>query len=205
MSVRQSLLAILDQGPCYGYQLRAEFERRTGGGWPLNVGQVYNTLDRLERDGLVSKGGSDDQGHVFYRITDAGRREVHDWLASAVVHAAHAVRDELIVKLALGATLPEADLEAMLTAQHEVASAALARATAALHDLSDPVDAISWAKQLTLQAEQSRARAELSWLETVERSWLAAPEDVRQGAALDDAPVRRGRPARAEALDSTLG
>ena len=72
MSVRQSLLAILDQGPCYGYQLRAEFERRTGSTWPLNVGQIYTTLDRLERDGLVAKGETDDQGHVFYDITDAG-------------------------------------------------------------------------------------------------------------------------------------
>ena len=51
MTVRQSLLAILDQGPCYGHQLRAEFERRTGATWPLNVGQIYNTLERLEREG----------------------------------------------------------------------------------------------------------------------------------------------------------
>ena len=60
MTVRQSLLAILDQGPCYGYQLRAEFDRRTGSTWPLNVGQIYNTIDRLERDGLVAKGATDE-------------------------------------------------------------------------------------------------------------------------------------------------
>ena len=58
MSVRQSLLAILDQAPCYGYQLRGEFETRTGGTWPLNVGQVYTTLSRLERDGLVEASGA---------------------------------------------------------------------------------------------------------------------------------------------------
>jgi DNA-binding PadR family transcriptional regulator len=45
VSVRQSLLAILDQGPCYGYQLKSEFDRRTGSTWPLNVGQIYNTLE----------------------------------------------------------------------------------------------------------------------------------------------------------------
>ena len=50
MSVRQSLLAILDQGPCYGYQLRAEFDRRTGSTWPLNVGQIYNTLEQVLAD-----------------------------------------------------------------------------------------------------------------------------------------------------------
>ena len=49
MSVKQSLLAMLDEGPRYGAQLRAEFETRTGGTWPLNVGQVYTTLARLER------------------------------------------------------------------------------------------------------------------------------------------------------------
>src|SRR5688572_1583616 len=71
MSVRQSLLAILDQAPCYGYQLRTEFDRRTGSTWPLNVGQIYSTLDRLERDGLVMKGETDEHGHVYYAITDA--------------------------------------------------------------------------------------------------------------------------------------
>ncbi|CAI7673602.1 unnamed protein product [Penicillium discolor] len=73
MSVRQSLLAILDQGPCYGYQLRHEFDRRTGSTWPLNVGQIYNTLERLERDGLVQRGEADDHGH-----RDASRQRLED-------------------------------------------------------------------------------------------------------------------------------
>lgn len=105
MSVRLSLLAILDQGPCYGYQLRAEFDRRTGSTWPLNVGQIYNTLDRLERDGLVLKGETDDQGHVYWEITDAGRAEVSAWLASPVERTS-GTRDELAIKLAIAATLP---------------------------------------------------------------------------------------------------
>ena len=50
MSVRQGLLALLAEGEAYGYQLRSDFEQRTGGTWPLNIGQVYTTLDRLERD-----------------------------------------------------------------------------------------------------------------------------------------------------------
>jgi len=96
MSVRQSLLAILDQGPCYGYQLRAEFDRRTGSTWPLNVGQIYNTLDRLERDGLVTKDDVDAQGHVFWRITDAGSAEVAAWLGSPVERVP-GTRDELAI------------------------------------------------------------------------------------------------------------
>ena len=83
MSVKQALLALLEQGPMYGYQLRTEFEQRTGSTWPLNVGQVYTTLARLERDGLVEQlerdghGGAveagEREGQVFYRVTDLGR------------------------------------------------------------------------------------------------------------------------------------
>ena len=53
MSIRHALLALLSEGPKYGLKLREEFEERTGEVWPLNVGQVHTTLQRLERDGLV--------------------------------------------------------------------------------------------------------------------------------------------------------
>src|SRR6187431_415146 len=85
MSVRHGLLAILAQGPCYGYQLRQEFDRRTGGTWSLNVGQVYSTLDRLERDGLVETAGTDAEGRAIYAITNAGRTEAHEWLIGPVL------------------------------------------------------------------------------------------------------------------------
>ncbi len=88
MSIRQSLLALLEAEPRYGYQLRQEFEHRTGGTWPLNVGQVYSTLARLERDGLVEPVGQRPTRattqQVFYAITDAGRDEVRAWFASPV-------------------------------------------------------------------------------------------------------------------------
>ena len=54
MSVKHGLLALLCEGPRYGYELKAAFETRTGEAWPLNVGQVYTTLARLERDGQVA-------------------------------------------------------------------------------------------------------------------------------------------------------
>ncbi|GAA4291170.1 hypothetical protein GCM10023178_64170 [Actinomadura luteofluorescens] len=71
MSIRHGLLALLSQGPRYGYQLRAEFESSTGATWPLNIGQVYSTLSRLERDELVTRVGADDEGRFVYR---RGRR-----------------------------------------------------------------------------------------------------------------------------------
>ena len=72
MSVRHALLALLSEGPKYGLQLRQEFEDRTGEVWPLNVGQVYTTLQRLERDGLVD---ADDDGagpQRIFSLTTAG-------------------------------------------------------------------------------------------------------------------------------------
>ncbi len=90
MSVRMGVLALLVGGPGYGYQLRGEFEQRTGGSWPLNIGQVYTTLDRLERDGLVARGDADDDGHVVYTATDAGREAVAAGSASRCRRSADA-------------------------------------------------------------------------------------------------------------------
>ena len=59
MSVPHALLALLTEGPKYGLRLQNEFEARTGEVWPLNVGQVYTTLQRLERDGLVEADGTE--------------------------------------------------------------------------------------------------------------------------------------------------
>ena len=105
MSVRQSLLALLREGPRYGALLKADFEARTGGVWPLNVGQVYTTLARLERDGfVVGDGKADDEGKIAYRLTDAGRAEADAWWL-APVGVAEPARDELVIKLALACLL----------------------------------------------------------------------------------------------------
>ena len=80
MSVRHALLALLSEGPKYGLQLRQEFEARTGEVWPLNVGQVYTTLQRLERDGLVASEDGDDGPQKGYRLTEPGRSELLHWL-----------------------------------------------------------------------------------------------------------------------------
>ncbi len=89
MSVPHALLALLSEGPKYGLQLREEFEAGTGEVWPLNVGQVYKTLSRLERDGLAeSEGAGQDGPQKRYRITADGRDV-------ARVLAAHAAGPDL--------------------------------------------------------------------------------------------------------------
>ena len=84
MSVKHGLLALLQRGSRYGYQLRTEFEHATGGTWPLNIGQVYTTLTRLERDGLVRALPESDGGQRPYEITEEGRVEVALWFASPI-------------------------------------------------------------------------------------------------------------------------
>ncbi|WP_136586775.1 PadR family transcriptional regulator [Microbacterium hydrothermale] len=180
MSVRQSLLAILDRGACYGSQLRAEYERRTGAA--VNVGQVYTTLERLERDGLVEGAGVDDEARVLWRPTDAGRLEARSWLTTASLAEG---RDDVALKIALAVTLPETDVEAVLSAQRDAVRAALA----ATDVEDDPEDAVAVA--IVRAARRARLEADLRWLDEVER--------LTAGAEPFDLAVerpRRGRPAR---------
>ena len=128
MTVRNALLALLEQGPMYGYQLRAEFERRTGATWPLNVGQVYTTLARLERDGFVAgETGADDEGsvtRVMYVATAAGREEAAAWFTTPVART-QPPRDELAIKLALAVTVPGVDVGTVIQQQRSATMTAL--------------------------------------------------------------------------------
>jgi len=117
MSVRSGLMALLAEGEKYGAQLRSEFEARTGATWPLNVGQVYTTLDRLVRDGLVeSAGASDAEGRIAYRLTPAGHAELGDWWTTPVDRTS-TPRDELTIKLALAVTAPAVDVQRVVQTQ----------------------------------------------------------------------------------------
>ncbi|MEX0169891.1 PadR family transcriptional regulator [Streptomyces sp. LMG1-1-1.1] len=116
MSIRHGLLALLERGPRYGSQLRTEFESRTGATWPLNVGQVYTTLNRLERDGMVAQSGEDAAGHALYAITDDGRTELRTWFEKPVDRTSPA-RDELAIKLAMAVGAPSVDIRDVIQSQ----------------------------------------------------------------------------------------
>jgi len=192
VSVRQSLLAILDQGPCYGYQLRAEFDRRTGSTWPLNVGQIYNTLERLERDALVQRGEADEQGHVYWQITDAGSAEVAQWLSSPVVRT-QATRDELAIKLAVAATLPGVDVAAVIQAQRRASLSHLQSMQRAKYAGGDPEGPAELAWSLVVDSMIFAAEAEVRWLDHTEQR-LALHPNHAMGLELATERPKRGRP-----------
>jgi DNA-binding PadR family transcriptional regulator len=201
MSVRQSLLAILDQGPCYGYQLRTEFDRRTGSTWPLNVGQIYNTLDRLERDGLVAKRDVDEHGHVYWEITDAGAAEVRQWLASPVERS-QGTRDELAIKLAVAATLPGIDVAGIIQTQRRASLAQLQSLNRAKYAGANPDGPEELAWSLVVDSMIFAAEAEVRWLDHTEQR-LALHPDHAMALELSTERPKRGRPAKAEASDPT--
>jgi len=116
MSVRHAMLALLSEGPKYGLQLREEFEARTGEVWPLNVGQVYTTLQRLERDGLVESDGDGEVGpQKGFRITAEGERELARWLRTPP-DLSSPPRDELVMKVLVALHVPSADVHAVIQA-----------------------------------------------------------------------------------------
>ena len=161
MSVRHGLLALLAEGPSYGYQLRTKLEARTGGTWPLNIGQVYTTLSRLQRDGLVA--ATEAGGQATYRITEAGRRAVADWFTGPVERPAPA-RDELAIKLALAVDSPTVDVRRVVQVQRTATATAVQELTRARAG-ADPSDLAS---TLVLDALIFQAEAELRWLDHCE-------------------------------------
>ena len=161
MSVKHALLALLEQEPMYGYQLRAAFQERTAETWPLNIGQVYTTLARLERDGLVEGGDTDDDGHQIYKLTEAGQAEVTAWFGSAVPRT-QPPRDELAIKLALAVTAPALDVTAVIQRQRSATMAALQGYNRQKRTTTD------LAYGLVLDSLIFAAEAEVRWLDHCE-------------------------------------
>jgi DNA-binding PadR family transcriptional regulator len=170
--VRNGLLALLERDPMYGYQLRSEFEASTGATWPLNVGQVYTTLARLERDGLVEPvGEAEGEGRVTYRITDAGRAEVVHWFATPVGGETRP-RDELAIKLAMALTTPGIDAHRVIQTQRTATLRSLQDLTR-LKARADEVADAAWL--LVLESMIFKAEAEVRWLDHCEVRITAVP------------------------------
>ena len=169
MSVKHALLALLSWKPSTMYQLRKDFDASTGETWPLNIGQVSTTLQRLERDGLVEQDVTAAGEPEPWRLTDRGRLEVHAWWHSPVPRETPG-RDELVIKLALAVTVPGVDIADLVQRQR---SATLR----VLHDITKArrgVDAADIAVRLVLDNHIFTTEAELRWLDDVEETLVRA-------------------------------
>ena len=181
MSVKMGILALLERSSAYGYQLKQEFEASTGGRWPVNVGQVYTTLDRLERDGLVRRTGEGVDGQVIFDITADGQAEVTEWLTTATLSPS-ADRNELAVKIALASLLPKVDIHAVIQTHRKAALAAMHGVTVAKR-----ADADDLLGELVLEAIAFRAEAEVRWLDHAETRILQARRRSTRDAAATEA------------------
>jgi len=198
MSIRHSLLALLESGPMYGYQLRTEFEARTGGTWPLNVGQVYTTLARLERDHLVQAVSADAEGQQHYRLTDAGRQAVAGWFRTPVDRTAPP-RDELAIKLALALTTPGIDVEDVVRRQRTATVQTLQDYTR-LKTRADDAGDIAWL--LVLDSLVFQAEAEIRWLDHCEARLVRYGAHRSEVTRTEAAATRTGH---AETLSERAG
>lgn len=207
MSVKHSLLALLTQGPRYGYQLRSEFEERTGATWPLNIGQVYTTLDRLERDGLVEDTGDDGEGHRVYAITDAGRTEVADWFAQPATPSTPP-RNELAIKLAIAVTTPGVDVERVIQAQRTSTLRQLQDVTRAKRSVSEDATGTELAGLLVLESLIFTAESEIRWLDHCEAAVLRAArhrQETTEDAAAGTSPGQDSSPRPVPAHSTPKG
>ena len=196
MSVRHALLALLSEGPKYGLQLREEFEARTGEVWPLNVGQVYTTLQRLERDGLVE---SDDAGQdgrektpqKAFRITAAGHDELEGWLRTPPDLSAPP-RDELIMKVLVAMRVPGIDVQDVIQVHRRYLVELMQQWTRIKEAEADSDLGLA----LVVDAELFRLDSVIRWLDAADgRIKRAAAEPAGQpGAAAPAVPRRRGSP-----------
>ncbi len=162
MSLRFGVLGLLAEQPLHGYQVKQSFEDLLGGTWEVNVGQVYQTLQRLERDGLVqATGDRGDRGRQAYGVTDAGRDAFAEWLDDPEQQP-QVLREEVYIKLALLGRHADGRLEHVLDSQRRVY---LQR----LRDLADQERAAQAAGRMELallfKGALLHTEADLKWLD----------------------------------------
>src|SRR5437868_16094 len=120
VSLKYGVLGLLAEEPLHGYEVKNRFERMLGGTWEVNIGQVYTTLQRLERDGLVeASGGRGDRNKLAYRTTTAGRAAFLAWLERPDDEPIH-LREGIYVKLLLASRLGGDRRRRLLTGQRRV-------------------------------------------------------------------------------------
>ena len=190
MSVRHALLALLSEGPKYGLQLRQEFETRTGEVWPLNVGQVYTTLQRLERDGLVESDTEEDGPQKSYVITTDGATELNDWLQTPPA-VTQPPRDELVIKVLVAVQVPGVDVHNVMQVHRRHLIELMQRYTTVKADAAEGDLPLA----LVVDAELFRVEAAVRWLDAADARLRRVPR-ASTGPAASPMPARRATTGR---------
>jgi DNA-binding PadR family transcriptional regulator len=178
MSIRHALLALLSEGPKYGFQLRQEFEASTGDVWPLNVGQVYSTLQRLEHAGHIESDGSSEDGpQRGYRITVEGERELDHWLTTPA-DMTSPPRDDLVIKILSALRIPRVDVRDVIQVHRHYLAELMQQWTRLKEDEAD----LSLDFAVVADAELFRLDGVIRWLDATEgrlkRAMLEPPKAV---------------------------
>jgi DNA-binding PadR family transcriptional regulator len=169
MALHHAVLALLAGKPAHGYELKSSFEQAVGEQWGgLNIGHLYQVLDRLGRDGLIESERQPQQikpDRLVHRITPAGRAELDRWLAEPAIRA-HGYRDDFFLKvMAAARSGDQATLDGVLDRQR----AHLLRELHALgkaRNLTDPASVES----LLITAAELHIRADLCTTDAAERT-----------------------------------
>ena len=192
MSIRDSLLAILTLGPAYGLQLHGELEMRAPHRVPVNVGQIYSTLDRSIRAGLVESAGSTTDGLPLYRLTLDGERAAVMWMSPTSVDSVPAWPD-LLDQVLVTATISTSRSRLIVDALISVLS--VGDESADKLEAAGRIDPIGHA---AAAARAAQADAALTWLCGTARELVdgtVARREVER--AVSAQRPRRGRPASA--------
>lgn len=182
MSVRYGILAVLERQSMHGYEVRRELESELGSEWSVNYGQVYSTLERLVRDGLVVQSDtvavSDAPDRKLYTVTPAGRAALREWFLTPTGEG-DGHRDELHAKVMLALT-SDVDVNDIIQAQRKCELRRIAELTA-LKESMDP--ALDLPEVLQLDLLILRTEAVIRWLEIAEskiaRARAAGPTAIR--------------------------
>lgn len=189
MSIRHAMLALLSEGPRYGLRLRAEFEDRTGEVWPLNVGQVYTTLQRLERDGLVESDGNGEDGpQKTFQITSDGERELAGWLRTPP-DLSSPPRDELVMKVLIALRMPGTDPHEVIQAHRRYLMQLMQQWTRIKDDEADGALGLV----LAIDAELFRLDSVVRWLDVADARLERAGADPAPEPEHVRAPLPRHR------------
>lgn len=192
MSIRHALLALLSEGPKYGLQLRQEFESRTGEVWPLNVGQVYTTLQRLERDGLVESEDAAGAGpQNVFTITSNGSDELDKWLRMPP-DVVPPPRDELVIKVLVAMRVPGVDLPELLQAHRRHLVQVMQEYTRLKSEITEGEVEVS----LVVDAELFRIEAIVRWLDTTDARLKRLPARTAGTTPAGTAPMSAPRVGR---------